>query len=226
MKKRSIYSSLALVALLAPTLSATTVFVPAMMPVVPAMSPVAPVMSTTETQDTGIQVVSNQQPAFTNTGTPTYPILGNTTIYTAPVTPVIAAQPVSLYTSNNVAQQIVTNYQSSLQSQTDNLYNPVSYGAYGSSYGYGYNPYTANSTYGLGSSPATFAMTPVVAGGQQQVLWQQVVLITNNNSSASTTLPNGFFDPAASAPEPGTLLLLAAGLGTLAVVARRKQKKA
>ena len=219
MKSRRIYSSLALAALSIAGAHASTLFIPVMTPVLsstssaPAMTPVFPT-----TQQGTVPVVPDQQPAFTNTGTPTYPILGNTTAY-MPTVPVAQTMPQPQATTTTINQQIVSNYNNSLQTQTDNLYNPTSYGAYGSSYGY--NNTTTN--YGFNSAPAvTVAMMPYV-NGVSTALWQQVVQITNNNPSVIAT--PGLFDPASTAPEPGTLLLLIAGLGTLGVVARRQQKK-
>ncbi len=213
--------SFALVALIAPTLHAASLVINPTMLVLPSSPAATPFSSVPSQQTTSsvAPVVTAQQPAFTNTGTPTYPILGNTTVYSQPTLPT-ATLPASFYSTANVSQQIVSNFSSPWQSQASNVYNPPSYGGYGSSYGYSANPYAVTSSPGLslGSGPV---LTPVGMPGVQQALWQQVVLITTNNPTARAS--NGLFDPAATAPEPGTLLLLVAGLGTLIIVARKRR---
>ncbi len=208
MNQRWILTLIAPLALTALTVSAAVVDIPVQSVVMPVVPP------TYSTQP----VVSSQQTAtFTDTGAPLYPLLGTVTQYAAPGTDLSSGTvtaPASPLPSLN--QQIVASYYSTLQSQPVSLSNPVSYGAYGYSYGNYTAPVATNS---MVATPSLVALTPVVNTGQSY-LWMQVV-----NVSSGSTLSLGSFD-VTTAPETGTIFMLAFGLLAFVVIARHKQDPA
>jgi len=180
------------------------------------------------------------QPGFSNVGVPTYPMLGTTTVYnsgnttnttttsnttttdnTEPSTP--APAPVyGNYSAYTLSQQIVSNYNTSLQSQDQSVYNPTNTG-----YGYNYSStaitasnysnYSNNANYG-GMVNGYYGQ----AGPTQ--LWTQVVNITTGTGNA-TSGSGGLLALGDTAPEPATMALLASGRATLIVIRRRKLRR-
>jgi hypothetical protein len=167
------------------------------------------------------------QNTFTAVGDPVYPLVGNTTVYKAPTTvSSITPDPYAITLDTQAAvlnRQLVTNYNTPIVA-TNVGFAPVPIPSY--NYGFSYTtPYSSGYSYaGYGSLIASSQFTgyynpptpPLVVTGAQNTLWTSVVSATTFSSGGGIVTS---FD---TAPEPATLVLFGAGIGSLLIYRRKR----